>query len=90
MKKANSQSVAFSCHSPKAEPVFVEGTSNDRKPDAAPLHTHAPRYRSQRATTNKNALLMGNSAANWTASTSIVAAQMLNTNGPRREGRGKP
>ena len=36
------QSVEFSCHAPNAKAVFVAGTFNDWKPDAALLHNHLP------------------------------------------------
>lgn len=42
MEKANSKPVEFSCHAPKAKVVFVAGTLNDWKPDAAPLYPHLP------------------------------------------------
>ena len=38
MTTTNSKPVEFSCHAPKAKAVFVAGTFNDWKPDAAPLH----------------------------------------------------
>lgn len=42
MKKTKSKPVEFSCHAPEAKAVFVAGTFNDWKPDAAPLHNHLP------------------------------------------------
>jgi len=42
MKKAKSKPVEFSCHAPEAKAVFVAGTFNDWKPDAALLHNHLP------------------------------------------------
>ena len=42
MKKTLTKSVEFSCHAPEAKAVFVAGTFNDWKPDAAPLHNHLP------------------------------------------------
>lgn len=38
MRQTNSKSVELSCRAPKAKAVFVAGTFNDWKPDAAPLH----------------------------------------------------
>ena len=38
MTKTHSIPVEFSCHAPEAKAVFVAGTFNDWKPDAAPLH----------------------------------------------------
>lgn len=42
MEDTNAKSVEFSCHAPHAEAVFVAGTFNDWKPDAAPLSLDAP------------------------------------------------
>ena len=42
MKKPKSKPVEFSCHAPQAKAVFVAGTFNDWKPNAAPLHNHLP------------------------------------------------
>lgn len=38
MKETTSKPVDFSCHAPMAKAVFVAGTFNDWKPDAASLH----------------------------------------------------
>jgi 1,4-alpha-glucan branching enzyme len=43
MKTINSKAVEFSCRAPKAKAVFVAGTFNDWKPDAAPMHNHLPK-----------------------------------------------
>lgn len=40
MKSTSTKSVEFSCHAPNAKSVFVAGTFNDWKPDAAPLHSN--------------------------------------------------
>jgi 1,4-alpha-glucan branching enzyme len=40
MKTTTSEQVEFSCHAPTAKAVFVAGTFNDWKPDAAPLQLH--------------------------------------------------
>ena len=42
MKKNSSRAVEFSCDAPQARAVFVAGTFNDWKPDAAPLHPDLP------------------------------------------------
>ena len=42
MKKTHSNQVEFSCHAPHAKAVFVAGTFNDWKTDAAPLHNQQP------------------------------------------------
>ena len=36
----NTKMVVFYCHAPGAKTVFIAGTFNDWKPDAAPLHRH--------------------------------------------------
>ena len=36
--RTNNQKIHLSCHAPEAKAVFVAGTFNDWKPDAAPLH----------------------------------------------------
>jgi 5'-AMP-activated protein kinase regulatory beta subunit len=38
MKGTNTTAIEFSCHAPHAKAVFVAGTFNDWKTDAAPLH----------------------------------------------------
>ena len=42
MKENNSRPVEFSCDAPQARAVFVAGTFNDWKPDAAPLRPDLP------------------------------------------------
>ena len=42
VKRTNSRPVKFSCHAPKAKAVFVAGTFNGWKPDAAALRPHPP------------------------------------------------
>jgi 1,4-alpha-glucan branching enzyme len=42
MKKSHSRPVEFSCDAPQAKAVFVAGTFNDWKPDAAPLRADLP------------------------------------------------
>jgi 5'-AMP-activated protein kinase regulatory beta subunit len=37
MKKIKARPIEFSCHAPSAKEVFVAGTFNDWKADAAPL-----------------------------------------------------
>ena len=41
-KNIHTKPVEFSCHAPDAKAVFVAGTFNEWKPDAAPLHNHLP------------------------------------------------
>ena len=41
-KTIHTKPVEFSCHAPDAKEVFVAGTFNQWKPDAAPLHNHLP------------------------------------------------
>jgi len=43
MKRTKSKPVEFCCHAPEAKAVFVAGTFNDWKPDAAPLHHDLPK-----------------------------------------------
>ena len=40
MEQTHSVPVEFSCNAPKAKAVFVAGTFNDWKTDAAPLRRH--------------------------------------------------
>ena len=41
-KNIHTKPVEFSCHAPDAKAVFVAGTFNEWKLDAAPLHNHPP------------------------------------------------
>ena len=56
MKKSHSRPIEFSCDAPQARAVFVAGTFNEWKPDAAPLKELPPGCR---AGNNANAFVGG-------------------------------